>query len=221
MTHTTMRSKIRSWINANVIRLPDAIITDAINMAQEDVASGYGLLVLEKSDSGSVVFTTGQNTVGVPIGFLHPVVLSYQDPDDTTKTVTMDEKTYREFVTLYGTKADATSTDDPIRYAVFTSGGAKAQLYIGPTPQRDITAQLDYVKKPVDVAADNDETELMLVASRPVMWKALSYCADYTGESDTLGRAYEVRFTQSIELLTVSQRRARYAGEVRPRMEEA
>lgn len=216
-TLINLRSYMRDWLYTSSTRIPDSSCNQIINIAMRQIARTVDLRYNEYSNS-SVAISNGTATVAVPsiVGtatFSRAKDFFYTNLTNSAKINLINEIDYAVYRDKY---ANGTGTGgEPIEFAILGQN-----LYLGPTPNRNITATMDFYGIPVDLSADGDHNDLTDGGWEAVLFTALAYASRYMLEDERGAAAFDGMARKAINDLQVEHERSRWAGSSFPQLVE-
>lgn len=195
-TYTNMYDDIVSYTTYDSDEFLAAIPT-FVRAAEERVFYFVQLPYFRRSQTGAL--TSGNAYLQLPSDFLAASSLSIQTASGWVFLLNKDVEFIRE---VY---PDASATGEPYCYAQFDAGGAEATnrtvVIIGPTPDDDYPAQLNYFYRPTSLVDQPTGTWLSLNAYNTLLYGALSEAANWLKKSagiDGMADDYESRFVAGL-----------------------
>lgn len=217
---STLRARVRSWLNVqSTVRLPDSVILDALNEAQDLLLGGSDLRFAEDTlvmawQSGVNLYTPTQ--AGKLLDWINAI--TYVSPTSGA-LVTLNQIDYDRFLAKYTDPSITDLGDEPADYTIFGQASGTPQIYVGPTPTSDIAGvTLSAYWTFTNLSADADTNELINTQWYAIFYKALSTCATFIEDdrADKFAGMAEASRTS----LVIRQSHARWAGTDRPGMQE-
>src|SRR5262245_61036818 len=175
MTHVQLRDRLGDWLATNAKRIPQSVRTDILNMVQRELCRAHDLRYNEFVDSFDT--TTGANAYPLPAAWSRPYELWYIDPDSRgvvfVKFLLLDE-----FDNRY---PDPTATARPQHFTLWGD-----LLYLGPTPDLNVTVNRTYYGYVPDLVADTDHNGFTDQAWDLMLFKGLASLTRYGIEDDRI-----------------------------------
>lgn len=223
MDLTTLRSRVRSWLNiSDTARISNTIIDGLVNESQNEIMEIGELLFGDATATFSI--TTGTNQYVPTISgrvIVSPIKMWFVDATGAERRI--EQVSYSEFVDRY---PDSSVTDDVADGADFAVYGTDANgnpvFYIGPTPNADQTGvQLACRTRFSDLVNDTDDNALTETGqgAAAIVYKTCAKATVFVDQEERQG-VFENLYRSAYNRLLITHGRARNAGKRRAGMRE-
>lgn len=211
---TALQGYMRDWLATSTTRLSNSAATQMLNMAQRDILRSHDLWFAETAQTFALVAGTQSYPAPTSPIFSRPISFDYTDPDHSNVLVELDEIPFEEYRTKYGTGTASFPRGDPVEYAVLRN-----ELWFGPTPDRNITANIFYYGVFVDLSAGTDFNNLTVYGWELLLFTALAYASRYMME-DERAEMFEGFAKKQLSLINAEHERRRWSAKRSPAMSE-
>lgn len=160
-----------------------------IRMTEERILKGVQLSLFQKNATAAT--TSGNQYLPVPSDFLAPMALNLRGADDDKVFVEFKDLSFVQTYT-----PDPSTTGVPRYYAQFDN----SYFLLGPTPDADYTAQLQYLYRPASLTAgdDNGTTWLSENAELAMLYGTLMEANTFIKGDPAMMQMYQARFQEAI-----------------------
>ncbi len=220
MIHSVLRDTAREIANVDINRLPNAILTAYLNAAQDEI------MLLNRLRFGESFFTTAftpdtQTISPAPTGngtVAYITRLWYLG--SSGEQVDVHPLGWNEYVDHYGTAIASGGTADPVHFAQYEEdSNGNPIFWLGPSPDRAITAYITARIKMPALAVDADENPLTVQAPLAVIYRALIFASPYLENADRIPE-WEKEYQMFVKLLTLAHAGGKYSAKHANGMQE-
>lgn len=185
-TYAQLRDAINVWVNIPDIEQTVPIF---IRLAEERILKSVQLSLFQKNATA----TASENSqyLPVPSDFLAPMALNLRSTDNDKVFVEFKDLSFVQTYT-----PDPSTTGTPRYYAQFDN----SYFLLGPTPDTDYTAQLQYLYRPASLTdgADSGSTWLSQNAEVALLYGALVEANTFLQGDPQVRQTYETRFKEAL-----------------------
>lgn len=209
MTNDEIRLFVRAQLNADLVRLPDTLLTQMINAERRDIAAKLDIPHYEKTQALSTV--NGTQVYSLAADFLRPIAIWFNVVPPGISTPFIGYLDRDEFVTSYPTAAFTSSV--PASATIFGnlgSGTYAPQLYLGPTPNAIYALNIDYYQVPASFSGASDTDGLATYEPNLLLWNLCALCAEFLDMGDRIP-IFAERARAAERLLAINAARRRNA----------